>query len=437
MKKNKLYILISIVTLICFLGTAALCNQAGGGDEVPTIKLKISDGPIFSEEDQVCYYEIEAIVTGTPEPDIEFTLDNNVSLLATEKAKVILNDSSDSYTLEATAINNEGSAQASINLSWGCEEEVAEEATEDEEETVEEGEDSEESEEESQEGEVLEGDLFSPELSIFIYEGPIYSSADNVYYYRIASEMYGNPYPDLTWSKDDSNDAFGYDKVQVNLREGERYTLTATATNTEGTITRSLDLEWGCDDEEVSDAEDGDGEDGGQVGPLSLNVDLVSGETTGIMGILSNGQPNYTNEIVIGDDLDNVTHKGFISFNITPLAGATITEAILTMSIVNSAGDLSEFNNFYIGSMHWGERLPNTTDFNATVSAKIIELSSSGDGNIVCSNNTLKTEIQKAIDSDWSRFQAKAYFSGSSNDNSNDWWHYKKSGVTLKVKYIP
>ena len=36
MKKNKLYILISIVALICFLGTAALCNQARGKDEAPT-----------------------------------------------------------------------------------------------------------------------------------------------------------------------------------------------------------------------------------------------------------------------------------------------------------------------------------------------------------------------------------------------------------------
>ena len=40
MKKNKLYILISIVTLICFLGTAALCNQAGGEeDEGPSSGL--------------------------------------------------------------------------------------------------------------------------------------------------------------------------------------------------------------------------------------------------------------------------------------------------------------------------------------------------------------------------------------------------------------
>ena len=40
MKKNRLYLLISIITLVCFFGTAALCNQIGGGeDEAPTIKL--------------------------------------------------------------------------------------------------------------------------------------------------------------------------------------------------------------------------------------------------------------------------------------------------------------------------------------------------------------------------------------------------------------
>ncbi|MCJ7471573.1 MAG: hypothetical protein MUP02_02025 [Actinobacteria bacterium] len=131
MKKNKIYLLISIAALICFLGTAALCNQMGEGEnEAPTLKLKISEGPIFSEEDGECYYEIEAIVAGIPEPDIEFILDDNVSLLATDKVKVALNDSNDTYVLEANATNSEGTTTASINLSWGCLEETEEEVDE-------------------------------------------------------------------------------------------------------------------------------------------------------------------------------------------------------------------------------------------------------------------------------------------------------------------
>ena len=177
-----------------------MVNQTGGTEaEAPTLKLEISEGPIFSEEDQICYHEIEAIVTGTPEPDIEFTLDDYVSLLTTEKAKVVLNDSSDTYTFSATATNSEGSTSASINLSWGCEEDVVgkedmeeteEVTTEDEEETAE---DQEVVEEQDNQGEVLEGDPLPPDLSIFIYEGTIYSTADDVCYYRIASELYGNP----------------------------------------------------------------------------------------------------------------------------------------------------------------------------------------------------------------------------------------------------
>ncbi len=125
MKKNKIYLLISIAALICFLGTAALCNQFGGEEnEAPTIKLEISNGPVYSEEDQVCYYEIEAIAKGSPEPEIEFILDDNVSLLAADKAKVVLNDSNDTYVLEANATNSEGTTTASINLSWGCKEEA-------------------------------------------------------------------------------------------------------------------------------------------------------------------------------------------------------------------------------------------------------------------------------------------------------------------------
>jgi hypothetical protein len=134
MKKNKIYLFISIAAIICFFGTAALCNLTGGKEgEAPSLNLKISKGPIFSEEDRECFYEIEAIVTGTPEPDIEFILDDNVSLLATDKVKVSLNDSNDTYVLEANATNSEGTAKASISISWGClEEEDMEEIEEEE-----------------------------------------------------------------------------------------------------------------------------------------------------------------------------------------------------------------------------------------------------------------------------------------------------------------
>ena len=450
MKKNKLYIFLSIITLICFLGTAALCNQAGGGeDQSPTLKLEISEGPTFSDEDQVCYYEIEAIFTGSPEPDIEFTIDDNVSLLATEKAKVALNDSNDSYTVTATATNSEGSISASMNLSWGCEEEVVsvedmeeaeEEITEDEEET---DEDEEVVEEQENQGEVLEGDLLPPDLSIFIYEGPIYSAADDVCYYRIASELYGNPYPELIWGKDDSNRTLGWDRAQVNLRRGETYTLTATATSVEGTVTRTLDFEWGCDNEEVADGGDGeDGEDqdsGEEI--LEMNIPLVEEgfETVTLFKWYSSGGWGYNEQLIFpGDDVwggEEGGTQGFISFDITSLVSAKIEDAVLTMTCSAIREDPSGFNKFYIGSLYWGEKQPNIEEYDSAIDRKIAEYPSSGNGNITCDNTVLKEEIQKAINLGRSRFQLKVYFSGSNINNQGDLRLYEKSDIALNVKY--
>ena len=85
----------------------------------PTISLKIYEGPSLDES--ICYYRIEAIVTGSPNPTVSFSKDDSGGAWGANKAQVNLNDPSDMYTLTATATNSEGSATASIDLSWGCE----------------------------------------------------------------------------------------------------------------------------------------------------------------------------------------------------------------------------------------------------------------------------------------------------------------------------
>ena len=45
--------------------------------EAPTIELKIYEGPTFSAADNVCYYRIEAVVTGNPNPTLLFSKDDS------------------------------------------------------------------------------------------------------------------------------------------------------------------------------------------------------------------------------------------------------------------------------------------------------------------------------------------------------------------------
>ncbi|MBD3181421.1 hypothetical protein GF312_03955 [Candidatus Poribacteria bacterium] len=86
----------------------------------PAIKLEIYEGPIYSEEDNVCYYRVKAIVTGKPLPDIEFSRDDSNGAWGNNRAQVNLYDLNDSYTLTAVAANRAGTATDVIELCWEC-----------------------------------------------------------------------------------------------------------------------------------------------------------------------------------------------------------------------------------------------------------------------------------------------------------------------------
>jgi hypothetical protein len=174
MKRKVLFISIIIVVVVCFFSAAALCNQCSistpatetkkgvetetsavketgkeskttkAGEtskdteatnkdeetnakettvptaaEAPTITLKIYEGPTSATGD-VCYYRVEATVTGKPAPQVTFSKDDSSGAWGSKKAQVNLTKSSPDYTLTAKAKNSAGEASASIDLSWGC-----------------------------------------------------------------------------------------------------------------------------------------------------------------------------------------------------------------------------------------------------------------------------------------------------------------------------
>ncbi len=91
-----------------------------------------------------------------------------------------------------------------------------------------------------------DGEAEAPTIDLVIYEGPILS-ADGVCYYRIRADVTGKPNPDVVFSRDDSDGAWLPKKVQINLSDqSDSYTLTATATNSEGSVPDSITLTWGC-----------------------------------------------------------------------------------------------------------------------------------------------------------------------------------------------
>ena len=91
----------------------------------PTIRLEIIEGPAFSQlGDNTCYYRVKAHVTGDPSPAISFNKDDSLGSLGANISQVNLHSKGESFTLEATAVNSQGSASDSITLSHTCQDHI-------------------------------------------------------------------------------------------------------------------------------------------------------------------------------------------------------------------------------------------------------------------------------------------------------------------------
>lgn len=91
-----------------------------------------------------------------------------------------------------------------------------------------------------------------PTIKLKIYEGPQYSASDDTCYYKVKAVVTGNPAPTIKFSKDDSEGLLGSSQAQINLKRNMKtYTLTATASNSQGTVMDSMTLNWGCNSNPV------------------------------------------------------------------------------------------------------------------------------------------------------------------------------------------
>jgi hypothetical protein len=430
MKKNKIYMLIALLTTVIIFSVAAICNQCG------------------------------AITTAT-------------TATTTEKAGV--EESNETIAKETTS-GTTASETTSAETTSGT---TAAETTEKE----------------------------APTISLEIYEGPTYSAADDICYYRVKATVTGKPAPTVLFSKDDSGGAWGKYKVQINIHRFQPYKLTATATNSVGNATDSINLAWGCGSEnrnpEISDivvpggsifvsqqydisasATDPDGDNltyawtvnggsinnaaanpmkwttpgavgdytiqvqvtdgrGGQatmsktvsvspVAVLSMNVPKVTGEGGWLE---QNGQTQLGGTIYTGDSNVNKACRGYISFDITGLAGAIINNATLTFNIKQKWGDPSVFTSMWVGVVEWGAHPIVLSDYDLA-GIGVQSFLTTGDGNLTCNAGALKTQLQNAITAGKTRFQIRIHMaSAGSNNNTWDGFEYNQSGVNLNVNY--
>lgn len=399
MKKNKLSIIFAILTCICIFSVAAIADQCG-----------CRAIPI---EEKIDVEETEEEISG-----------------------------------------EEASAK---------EEEIFEETEEETEEVVEEEQETPEQEEQTE----------APTIELEIYEGPIYSSNNNVCYYRIKAIVTGSPTPTISFSKDDSGGAWGSKKTQINLSDpAETYTLTATATNSEAAATDSIALSWGCpipnNPPEILEitlmgnhyvgleytisaaATDPDGDSlsyswsvtGGTLdNPGSDSVKWTMPDTAGSYNITvtvddgNGGEAGKTETVIVlafpsvelpqipgggfilnevntipipvakvGDSIQDKTFRGFLSFDISSLAGKEVASAEMKFEQFHIEGDpYSIIEKIWVEAVYWGTDDINLQDYNLPG----VILGEYDIPTFTCSSIQLRDALNLAIDDGHDRFQIR------------------------------
>ena len=213
-----------------------------------------------------------------------------------------------------SAICGQCSITPSEETKIGIDEETGEEKV-----TSEETEETEETEEETteEEEETTAEEKIAPTVSLSISEGP--TKEGDICYYRVKATVTGKPAPSITWSKDDSSGAWGKTIAQINLTESSpNYTLTATAKNSEGEVTASINLSWGC-------------------GPIT--TEHTAQFHPNVIGTVGPGGFLDMTIVAFGDSLINTDWRGRFAFDVSSLAGKDIVAAELKLSHPDIIGD--------------------------------------------------------------------------------------------------
>jgi hypothetical protein len=144
---------------------------------------------------------------------------------------------------------------------------------------------------------------------------------------------------------------------------------------------------------------------------------------------------NAGDGLYVGDSLANKPCSGFISFDITSLAGANIQSASVLFSLSDKHGNPSFFTGLVLQEYFWGDRAIKSDMLAGDILLQIPV----SDSSFSCSNTALKIALQNAINVKRLRFQLGIWHEGpvSDWDSQLDGWVYQQSNVKLSITYIP
>ena len=385
-------------------------NSDNNAADKLTIDLQINEGPIYSASDDICYYIVKAIVTGKPAIVIKFSKDDSSGSLGFSKARINLKRNLKTYTLTATASNSQETAMDSITLNWGCNSnpvisevklssdtayvnkqyELTAKASDPDGDNL------------SYKWTVSGGSLAADNQAAVKWNTP--SKADNYDVKVVVTDNKGG-----SSSKSISVYVGTVEITETTQPPSTTSPTTAPSTTAPATTTPATTT------------------------PSQTSLDLPKKTNEG--GYLEYGGETYPGgNVYAGDSANNKPCVGFISFDITGLAGKTINTATLTLSSAAIQGNPLEYlDYFWINVADWGAEPITQNDFNLTG----IAIQNFNSPDVTCTADKLKSELQKAINGGKSRFQIRVHFAGpyTDNDSSRDGWEYTQSNVNLNVKF--
>ena len=287
---------------------------------------------------------------------------------------------SDSYTLTATATNSEGSASDAFTLSWGCN---------------------------------------RPPVIASIVVDEDFHYTDETYHVSVNTSDPDGDSLSVTWSVNGGsiNDIHANPMNWTTPSGRRRYDITVEVDDGNGgtaTLTESV---------EVLPA----------LPPpvAAMDVPYVASES----GYIVKNQEAKGSSVTgafIGDSSTNRFCRGYMSYDISSLSGVTVTDATITFPVGDTYGTPS-FGIVWLGIVEWGAEPLVISDYNLSGTA----LQSFSGPSFTCSNQTLKNELQDAIDDGKSRFQVRIHFSIDTSDGDSSWtgWLYDKDDIILNVVY--